>query len=94
MQYAREESCGADAEWPQILRKFPQLMLGYYEAEGLEFETLDRLEAQVQTVRDEVHWKAEVDDLVEAWSYRVRLASLSVQACIRASQDNYIMIKE
>ena len=93
LQYAREESCGADAEWPQILRRFPQMRLGYYEAEGLEFETLDRLGAELQKVGDDGRLKAEIDNSAEAWSYRVRLASLSVQACIRASQDNYIVTK-
>jgi hypothetical protein len=94
LEYAREKSCGADAEWPLILQRFPQMGLGYYEVEGLEFETLDRLTTELRKVGDEWHWKAEIENSVEAWSYRVRLASLSIQACIKASQDNYIVIKD
>lgn len=79
-----ERSFGVDAAWPlfiqQLMKEQSELTMAYVEAEGLEFETVDRYMAEADALGGVEAWVDQLDADPKQWSYRTRLAWIEIEA--------------
>jgi hypothetical protein len=85
--HSREETVGVDGEWPIILKRFPELKIGYRAYEGLEFEGADEREEEIARSGGLEAWQEKVLDSPEAWLLRIEVSRDTVAAAIRACQS-------
>jgi hypothetical protein len=78
-----EPSLGNDCVWPLFLRRYPDLRIGYQETQGLEWETPDRFGAEIAAAGGLPAWIAAHDANLAAWSDRLLLAQIEVDALRR-----------
>jgi hypothetical protein len=81
-----EQTVGTDCAWPLYLSHFPELVLGYTAAEGLEWETPDRHVDQINAAGGLDAWIAAFDANLQEWELRVQLAMHEVAAVNRWRQ--------
>jgi hypothetical protein len=78
-----EASIGNDGAWPLHLARVPDLVIGYAQTEGLEWETPDRYADEIAAAGGLDTWIAFYDADPERWAFRLRLALLEVEAINR-----------
>ncbi len=78
-----EQTVGTDCAWPLYLAQFPDLMVGYTATEGLEWETPDRFEDEINAAGGLDAWNANFDADPQHWEFRVQLALHEVAAVNR-----------
>ncbi|MGQ9627804.1 MAG: hypothetical protein ACUVV0_12980 [Anaerolineae bacterium] len=83
LAHSKENGLGIDAEWPLILRRFPQMHLGFLRYEGLEFETGDGREKEIARAGGPERWKKDVLGRPEAWVHRLKIACEIAEAAVR-----------
>jgi hypothetical protein len=88
---SKEETVGVDAEWPVLLLKQSPgalgeedgLCLGYRACEGLEFETGDRFDSEIEAAGGYHAWIARMSADPARWAYRLQVAQLIAEAVVR-----------
>lgn len=81
--HSRETGVGVDAEWPLLLGRLPGLKIGYRACEGLEFETPDGYEPEVEAAGGLAAWLKGMDAAPHHWAHRLRLAAEIAGAAAR-----------
>lgn len=77
-----EEGIGTDLAWPLFVQRSSELTLGYYETEGLEFETADRFEDEVAAAGGLQAWIEQIDSDPRAWMMRLEIARAEVEGVL------------
>jgi len=75
-----EDSVGTDTAWPLFLMRTEAYSLGYFETEGMEFETPDRFGDQVEALGGLAAWMERLDLDVREWALRLEIARAEVAA--------------
>lgn len=83
--HSREQSVGADAEWPLLLRRASGFRCEQRLTEGLEFETGDRFPAEIAQAGGLDAWNAAHDHEPARWIFRTRVAADIVDAAVRTA---------
>jgi hypothetical protein len=78
-----DDTVGSDCSWPLIIRRDRALSLGYWETDGLEFETLDRYGDEIAALGDAQAWIDRFDADPQQWLYRMDIARAEVVSAIR-----------
>jgi hypothetical protein len=82
LKLSREQTVGTDAEWPLILLDQDGYRVGYRACEGLEFETADRFEPEIEAAGGYKAWEAQKNSDPNRWVYRQRLALMIAEAIV------------
>ena len=82
---SREMTVGVDAEWPLLLQRVPGMIIGYQVCEGLEFETADGFESEVEAAGGLAAWMETLSASPQRWAYRLRMAAEIAEAAARLS---------
>jgi hypothetical protein len=77
---ATDDTIAVDVSWPLWAQQQGDLVLGYLETEGLEFETADRFGAEVRAAGGHEAWLAQLDADPALWAERLDLARMEVAA--------------
>jgi hypothetical protein len=88
-QHSRCEGFGVDAEWPVLCRRW-RLRLGYFAAEGLEFETADRFAPEIERLGYET-WLDLHINTPRAWEERLRFAHEITRAAREATERDLVL---
>lgn len=75
-----DEELSTDVSWPLFLLRCGGFSLGYFEAEGLEFETADRHGDEVARAGSHEKWLDQLDADPRRWLHRVEVARLEIEA--------------
>jgi hypothetical protein len=82
---SREMTVGIDAEWPLLLMNREGFCVGHRRCEGLEFETADRFEPEIEAAGGYQAWEAQISAEPGRWAYRLQVAQLIADAVVRYS---------
>jgi hypothetical protein len=87
LKYSRGRFFDTDSEWPTILLCASNLKIGYFEAEGLEWET--RLKRQKMTLPNGrlVDVKEYYESNPESWVYRTMLAHRVAETALETCRE-------
>ncbi len=77
---ATDDTVGVDGTWPLWAQHEGDIVVGYRETEGLEFETADRFEVEVAAAGGRDGWIAALDADPRLWAERLELAHMEVGA--------------
>jgi hypothetical protein len=77
---SRDDSVGSDASWLLLLQHEREVSLGYQQVEGLEFETADRYQDQVEAAGGLEAWIAQIDSDPKQWALRTEIALCGVRS--------------
>jgi hypothetical protein len=87
-QYSRTATVGVDSEWPILLQRLG-LRPGYLEAEGLEYETADRYQAEIEAAGGREDWLTTHVNTPRGWAFRFALAhAIALAALDAATRDD------
>ena len=85
-QNCPDDTLGVDASWPLCVLRHAHLTMGYFETEGLEFETADRHGAEVDAAGGRAAWISQVDASPRRWARRLEMAQIEVESMMEFSQ--------
>jgi hypothetical protein len=71
-----------DVSWTLFLQNTGGFTLGYMETEGMEFETPDRYQDQVQAAGGLSQWIAQLDADPAKWAHRLDMARVEVEGML------------
>lgn len=77
-----DQTIGTDMSWPLFLLRQGDFTAGYYETEGLEFETADRFGAEIAAAGGRERWMQQLDASPAQWAFRLDLARIEVEAAV------------
>ena len=77
---SQDDSLGVDGSWPLLLQRQGAFKLGYVETEGMEFETADRYQAEVEAVGGYQNWLNQLDADPHKWLHRLDFARIEIEA--------------
>lgn len=80
-----DDSVGSDCAWPLLCRS-AGMRLGYLETEGMEFETLDRYEAELAALGGAQAWIDRFDADPTQWLARLDLARAEAASAVAFAQ--------
>jgi hypothetical protein len=83
LRISQEETVGVDAEWPLLLRVRDTFRVGYRPCEGLEYETADRYQADIEAAGDYRTWERQMSSDPQQWTFRLEVALLIAKAVLR-----------
>ena len=75
-----DDTISNDITWPLMVLKQEHWVVDYFEVEGMEFETADRSQAQVEAVGGLERWLELESVNLDKWLHRLELAKLQIQA--------------
>lgn len=79
---SRDDEISTDVSWPLLIQQRGGFTQSYVETEGLEFETLEQVRAEVERLGGAEAWIAQVEASPRAWAQRLDLARIEVEALI------------
>lgn len=82
-----DDTIGNDCSWPLYLQRLNGLTLSYMEAEGLEFETLDRHADEVTALGSREAWIERIESDPQQWAHRLELAFVEVESIVAYSSN-------
>lgn len=77
-----DDTVGSDCSWPLLCRQ-AGLRLGYMPTEGMEFETLDRYQDELEDLGGAQAWLDRFDADPRQWLVRIELARAEVASALR-----------
>lgn len=77
-----DDTVGSDCSWPLLCRR-AGMSLGYMETEGMEFETLDRFEGELEELGGVQAWLEHFDADPRQWLGRIELARAEAASALR-----------
>jgi hypothetical protein len=78
-----EPTLATDAEWPLLVHRVDPARVGFLACEGLEFETADRFELEIELAGGVEQWLERTYETPAEWEARLRLATDSVAVICR-----------
>lgn len=94
---SREQTVGVDAEWPLLLLNrnrgatatgAPTFGLSYRACEGLEFETADSFEDEIEAAGSYETWLTTMESSPRRWAFRLHIAYLIAQAVVNYAEPD------
>lgn len=82
LRVSEEPTVGVDAEWPLLILGQGGFVTGERLCEGLEFETADRYEAEIEACGGYPAWEAQMSSDANQWVFRLRVALAIAQAAL------------
>ena len=80
MQFSIEDSNATDLEWPALILRETGTMPEFRAVEGLEFETADYYQPEIEQAGSRSAWMSAAYNRPEVWITRTRLALDSMAA--------------
>lgn len=75
-----DEEFTTDVSWPLYLQKVGGFSLSYLEVDGMEYETIDKYPAEVESVGGKAAWITKLDQDPANWIFRMQLACKEMEA--------------
>ena len=85
LDHSQEQGVGVDAEWPLLLRRVPDMKVGYRLCEGLELETPDCFGPEIETAGGLTAWVETMNASPQRWAHRLCMAAEIAEAAARLS---------
>jgi hypothetical protein len=82
---SQEEGVGVDAEWPLLLLRRKEMAVAERLCEGLEFETADSFQPEIEAAGSYRAWEAQMSADPQRWVFRLRIALDIAAAAVRAA---------
>jgi hypothetical protein len=83
LELSEEQTVGTDAEWPLLILHQDGYVAGQRLCEGLEFETADRFEVEIEAAGGYRDWEAQVSADPGQWVFRLEVALRIAEAAVR-----------
>jgi hypothetical protein len=79
---SQDNEISVDVTWPLLIRSLDDFTLAYFATEGLEFETQDRFEDELEQVGSLAAWIGELDSDIHRWLHRLEYVRLDLEAML------------